>query len=286
MERRPLPQEIRRCAIPRRFPDGEPYTGITGVEVAALSEAFGTGRREVEIAALEAGVIPTRYSRNMRAYTVADQLRLLRSRVCVVGLGGLGGGVCEILARMGVGALTLLDGDRFEETNLNRQLLAREDLLGSPKAEAARDRVARINGSVRVRTESVFVDETNARQVLAGHDVLVDGLDNLRTRFILEAAGRDLGIPLVSAAVAGACGQLTVIFPGDPGLGRIYGEAGDNPSSPAEKVLGTLPHAVTFLSTLECAEVAKILLDRGKPLRNRLLVADLNDTTIEILDLT
>ena len=89
--------------------------------------------------------IENRYSRNFETLTPEDQDTLKQARVCILGLGGLGGGVCEMLARIGVGHLTLVDGDVFDATNLNRQLLSREDLIGESKAKAARDRVAAVN---------------------------------------------------------------------------------------------------------------------------------------------
>jgi molybdopterin/thiamine biosynthesis adenylyltransferase len=203
----------------------------------------------------------------------------------VVGLGGLGGTVAEVLARMGVGRLTLVDGDRFEESNLNRQLLSTVDGLGQLKSEAAQARVGRINPSVDVNALTEFVTADNAGAVLEGCNVVVDCLDNLRTRFVVEDACRRIGCPLVSAAVAGASGHVTTIFPEDTGLRLIYGEPGQLPLKGAETALGTLPHAVVFLATLECAEVVKIILKKGSLLRHKLLVADLMDGIVEVMNL-
>jgi molybdopterin/thiamine biosynthesis adenylyltransferase len=114
---------------------------------------------------------------------------------------------------------------------------------------------------------------------------VVDCLDNLRTRFEVEDACRQIGCPMVSAAVAGASGHLTAIFPEDRGLRLVYGEPENLPLKGAETALGTVPYAVAFLASLECAEVAKILLGRGELLRGKLLVADLAQGIIEVMKL-
>jgi molybdopterin/thiamine biosynthesis adenylyltransferase len=241
--------------------------------------------REIEIAALENGIVPERYARNMRTFSIADQSALLGAHAAVVGLGGLGGTVTEILARMGVGQLTLIDGDRFEDINLNRQLLSSVEQLGGLKTQEAEERIGRINPSVEVRTHRQFLSQENAEQLLSSADVVVDCLDNLRTRFQVEDAIRRIGCPLVSAAVAGSTGHLTTIFPEDPGLRLIYGEPDNAPLKGAETALGTVPYAVTFLAALECAEVTKIILGKGLPFRHKLLVADLLEGTIEVMSL-
>jgi molybdopterin/thiamine biosynthesis adenylyltransferase len=186
---------------------------------------------------------------------------------------------------MGVGHLRLVDGDRFEDSNLNRQLLSTVEGLGQLKSEAARARVSRINPSVDVTALSEFVTAENAEAVLAGCDVVVDCLDTLRTRFVVEDACRRIGCPLVSAAVAGSSGHVTTIFPEDKGLRLIYGEPGQLPLKGAETSLGTLPYTVVFLATLECAEVVKVILKKGKLLRHKLLVADLMDGVVEVMNL-
>ena len=267
------------------FPDQTPYRSISVRRIAELAQRTGAGVREIEVAALENGFVPERYARNMRTYSPADQATLLKSHVGVVGLGGLGGTVTEILARMGVGRLTLIDGDRFEDSNLNRQLLSSPANLGLAKTEAAAQRISQINPSVDVTVHACFLTAENATDLLAGCRVVVDCLDNLRTRFEVEDACRRLGCPMVSAAVAGASGHVTAIFPEDRGLRLIYGEPQELPLKGAETVLGTVPYAVAFLASLECAEVAKILLGRGALLRDKLLVADLAEGIIEVMNL-
>ena len=277
--------DIIPLATAKEYPDKTPYRSLSVANVLALADRTGMGGREIEIAALENGIVPERYARNMRSFSLADQAALLQARVAVVGLGGLGGTVAEILSRMGVGRLTLIDGDRFEDSNLNRQLLSTVEGLGQLKSEAALARVGRINPSVEITALTEFVTVKNAEAVLGGCDVVVDCLDNLRTRFQVEDACRRLGCPLVSAAVAGSSGHVTTIFPEDAGLRLIYGEPQNAPLKGAETALGTVPYAVTFLAALECAEVVKVILKKGSLLRHKLLVADLMDGIVEVMNL-
>lgn len=273
--------DIERLAAPRTFPDGTPYRSLGVRAVAQIAAAAGVLPREVELAALEREILPERYARNFRSFSFAEQATLLRSRVAVVGLGGLGGAVSEVLARLGVGRLTLIDGDRFEESNLNRQLFSSVDVLGAPKAETAALRIRAVNPTIETDPRVALLTAENGRDLLAGCRAAVDCLDNLPSRFVLEEVCRGLGIPLVSAAVAGASGHVTTVFPEDRGLRAVFGEPESAPRKGAEAALGTLPFAVWFLACLECAEVVKILLHRGTPLRGVLFLADLTEGFFE-----
>jgi molybdopterin/thiamine biosynthesis adenylyltransferase len=229
--------------------------------------------------------LPARYARNRETLSVHDQKTLQSSHVCIVGLGGLGGAVIEILARLGIGTLTLIDGDVFEESNLNRQLLSTMQNLGTSKAEAAAGRIQQINPLVKTIVHSVFLNADNASALIAGADVAADCLDNLKTRFLLERAARAASIPMVSAAIAGTFGQMTTIFPDDAGLTLVYGPEHTAPDRGAEADLGTLPYTAMALAALECSEITKILLQRGRTLKNKLLVLDLMENVLEVLPL-
>jgi molybdopterin/thiamine biosynthesis adenylyltransferase len=278
--------DLEELAEVKAFPDQTPYKSLSTEHVVELSRRSGLRGWEIEIAALENGIVPERYARNMRTFSLADQATLLKAHAAVVGLGGLGGTVAEILARMGVGRLTLIDGDRFEDSNLNRQLLSTIAHLGHPKAETAIERVDQINPSVVCIGSAGFLSLENADGLLASCDVVVDCLDNLPARFMVEDACRRIGRPMVSAAVAGSSGHVTTIFPEDRGLRLVYGEPQHLPLKGAETALGTVPFCVVFLASLECAEVAKIILKKGAPLRNKLLVADLTESMIEVMSLS
>ena len=204
----------------------------------------------------------------------------------VIGLGGLGGGVCEMLARTGVGQLTVIDGDVFEASNLNRQLFCQEHLIGMPKAQAARQRICAINSAVAVTALVEYVDESNLVDRIKDADVVMDCLDSIDTRFKLQDAAKLASIPIVSGAIAGVTGQVTSIFPGDKGYELIYGQTGRDQSKGVETKTGNISYCALFVAALQSSECIKILLGRGNNLRNKLLIAELWSNTFEILELT
>ena len=242
------------------------------------SRRFGMSLPDVELGALEAGVLPRRYQRNRATLTVEDQLALFRSRAAVIGCGGLGGYVVEELCRIGVGHLALVDPDVFEEHNLNRQLLSSLDLVGTAKVDAARARVAAVNPAVTVASYRAALSADNARELLAGCSVVVDALDNVLTRRALAAACRDLHVALVHGAIAGWFGQVSVQMPG----GEILGLLRPTPEGKGvETRLGNPSFTPAVVASLQVAEAVKILLGRGKPLAGRVLLADLLEMRFE-----
>ena len=190
-----LQYKIRALSNKKELPDKTPYNSISINNIADISRKAGISCREVEIASLESEIIPERYIRNMKSFSATDQAILLKSMITIVGLGGLGGVVTEILARMGIGRLNLIDGDIFEESNLNRQYLCVENLIATPKAEAAAKRVKEINSSVDVQKYSEYLNKENASGIIEDSDVVIDCLDSLSGRFILEKASKKAGLP-------------------------------------------------------------------------------------------
>ena len=276
---------LKAHARHRTRPDASLYQAIFFDDAWAIAEKTGLPLLEVECAALEAGIIPERYSRNQKSLTDEDQLRLLRSHVAIVGLGGLGGTVTEILARIGIGRLTLVDGDRFDESNLNRQLLSSTAALGKLKTEAAQVRVQLINPAVEVRIIPEFFRADNGSEILHGAQLAIDCLDTITDRFVLEQACRQAAIPLISAAIGGSSGRATVIFPGDPGLKALYGSPGQAPKRGIEATAGTLPYAAVYMAAVECAEATTILLGKPSELKNKLFVAEVADHCTELFSL-
>lgn len=279
-----LSQRLEDLALRTSLSDGTPCRTIGASQVMQLADDTGLTGRMVEIAALRQQILPDRYLRNMKSLSAADQIRLLESSVCVVGLGGLGGLVTETLARMGIGGFLLVDGDRFEAHNLNRQLFSGTGSIGMPKTAAAIERVKTINPGLDVSATFAYLTADNADALVASSDLVVDCLDNINSRFTLESAAKRAGIPMVSAAIAGISGHVTTIFPDDPGLENIYGpEKQLQISKGAEMQLGCLAPGVNLIASLECAEVFKVLLQREKTLKNGMLVVDLADYTFEFL---
>ncbi len=232
---------------------------------------------EIYTEALRLEINPYRYIRNREIISVQEQLRLAESRVAVVGAGGLGGQVILLLARVGIGHLLVVDHDIFDETNLNRQVLCSKKSIGRPKPEVAVDVVGSINPGVEVTPRKTGLDSSNAPEILDGLDVVVDGLDNVPGRFVLERTTKKLGIPLVHGAVAGFEGWIMTIFPDDPGLKCLYGseEGRKNDMKGAEAILGVPALTPSIIATLQAMEVLKIILKRGKIFRHSMVHVDL-----------
>ena len=274
-----LTRRIRECATP--FGEGSALS--IDCELALAGE-LGVSRREVQSAALLAGVLPLRYARNVGSIGVDGQAKLLRSRAVVLGVGGLGGFIVEGLARMGIGRVHVVDGDTFAEHNLNRQLLAIEATLGCPKAVVACERAKSVNGAVEVVPHVCFLDAANAHDLLSDADVAVDALDSIPARLLAQDAAAAVSIPLIHGAIAGFYAQVMSIYPGDLGLKRFY-RTDSAPERGIEVVLGNPAATPMLCAALQVHEVVKALLGVGTPLRDRLFTIDAFDCYADVQSL-
>ena len=204
----------------------------------------------------------------MPAISQEEQALLATKRVVVVGCGGLGGYIVEQLARIGVGHITVVDGDVFVESNLNRQLFSTENNLGQPKPLSAVQRIGTVNSEVSIKPVCEKLTEQNAEQIIAGHDVAVDALDNGVSRILLAAAARKVGIPLVSGAIGGWFGRVFVLGPEDR-ADFLW----ENESKSA--FFGNLSCTAACVASVQVAETIKVLLGRGQLLKNRILELNL-----------
>lgn len=224
----------------------------------------------------------SRYDRNYKMLTPTDQIKLADSRVCVIGCGGLGGYVIEMLARLGVGYLTLVDGDVFDETNLNRQVLSTEANLGALKARVASERVKAINSQISVVEHAVFFKDENAMDLISGHDVVVDALDKIPTRLLLQETCKSLNVPLIHGAIGGWYGQVSVVYPGDDTLSKLYAEGSDKG---VEKDLGNPSFTPAFVASIEVSECLKVLLGKeDQVLRHKVMFIDLLNHQYDIFE--
>ena len=189
---------------------------LAGADTLALSREFSLPPARIDAQALRLGIMPARYQRNHSAFSHVQQIRLLESTVCLVGLGGLGGIVLEGLARLGVGCIRGADGDVAEVGNCNRQLLATEQTLGMNKAAAARERMEQINPCVRFKAVEKYLCAEEMAEFLDGADLAVDCLGGLEYRLALQNAAQRVGIPMVTGAIAGWSGYV-----GTVGAGRV-----------------------------------------------------------------
>lgn len=249
---------------------------------ACMEEArdrFELSHSEIERHSLEERILPSRYQRNSRTITVEQQLKLFRSRVAVVGCGGLGGYIIEELARIGIGEIITIDPDVFEDHNLNRQLFSSLLTLGQAKTEAAAKRISEINPAVTVKPIQTSFSSANETELFAGVGVVADAVDNVSTRLEMAEACERLNIPLVHAAIAGWYGHVCTIFPGEKSLQKIYQNY--DGGTGIEQDLGNPAFTPAVVAGFEVAEICKILLGKKGVLRNRKLTIDLLNMEIE-----
>ncbi|MGQ4833548.1 MAG: HesA/MoeB/ThiF family protein [Candidatus Asgardarchaeia archaeon] len=213
-----------------------------------------------------------RYSRQIMILGEDGQLKLKKSTVAIVGVGGLGSPIALYLTAAGIGHIILVDSQYPELSNLNRQILHWEpDLKKKPKVESAKEKLQKLNSTVKVTTYNVKLDENNISQILGDADVIVDALDNYETRYLINKYCVDTKKPLVHAAVEGMFGQITTIIPGEtPCLKCII------PTAPTSvepfPILGT---TAGLLGLLEANEVIKLIVGTGDLLKGKLLLVDL-----------
>jgi molybdopterin/thiamine biosynthesis adenylyltransferase len=163
-----------------------------------------------------------RYERNIPALTEAECALLRTKKVAVIGCGGLGGHIIDQLSRVGIGAIRAVDGDVFEASNLNRQLLSQMSVLGRSKAHVAAEHIARINPNVKAEGVWTYLNEGNVHKLLAGCDIAVDALDNIPSRKILARACKEAGIPYVYGAIAGWVAQAGISMPEDDLVEKLF----------------------------------------------------------------
>jgi len=247
------------------------------------AKRFGVALAKVEETALEAGIMPARYQRNRTIISVGDQLTLLRSCVAVIGCGGLGGYIVEELARLGVGRIVVIDPDVFEEHNLNRQLFSSPANLGTAKVAAAAVRISEVNPAVTLVPLQTAFSPENGADLLADCQVAVDALDSIQVRLELADVCTAMNIPLVHGAIAGWFGHVATQFPGDNTLQTIYSsrKAGKG----IEQTLGNPSFTPAVIASLEVAEVCKLLLGQGTPLRGRQLMIDLLSMEMHLINM-
>jgi molybdopterin/thiamine biosynthesis adenylyltransferase/rhodanese-related sulfurtransferase len=218
-----------------------------------------------------------RYSRHVLLPEVGieGQLALLDAKVLLLGAGGLGSPTALYLAAAGVGTIGLVDDDVVDVSNLQRQVIHTTDGVGEPKVDSAERAIKKLNPGVNVVKYATRLDASNIMEIIEGYDVIVDGVDNFPTRYLLNDATVRLKIPVVSASILGFDGQLSVFSPYEgPCYRCLYPTpppAELAPSCGANGVLGVLPGT---MGLLQATEVVKLIVGAGDPLIGRLLLYD------------
>ncbi len=216
-----------------------------------------------------------RYGRHILLPEVGaeGQAKLLDAKVLLLGAGGLGAPTALYLAAAGVGTLGIVDDDEVDLSNLQRQVIHSTKTIGTPKVDSAEATINALNPDVEVVKYPVRLDASNIMEIIEGYDVIVDGVDNFPTRYLLNDATVRLGIPVVSASILGFDGQLSVFKPHDGPCYRclypVPPPAELAPSCGANGVLGVLPGT---MGMLQATEVVKLVVGIGEPLVGRLLL--------------
>ncbi len=237
---------------------------------------------EVEVPFQWSGEQRQRYSRHFLLPEVGEdgQQKLLNAKVLLLGAGGLGSPTALYLAAAGVGTLGIVDDDTVDVSNLQRQVIHRTDTVGVAKVDSAEQAINALNPDVNVVKYETRLDASNIMEIIDGYDIIVDGVDNFPTRYLLNDATVRLKIPVVSAAILGFEGQLSVFAPYDGPcyrcLFRQPPPAELAPSCGANGVLGVLPGT---MGLLQATEVVKLILGVGDPLIGRLLMYDALDAS-------
>jgi len=212
-----------------------------------------------------------RYDRQIMIADIGEegQEKLKRARVFIAGTGGLGSPAAIYLTAAGVGKICVVDHDRVELTNLNRQVLHWEKDIGKKKVPSAREKLKKINHEVKVEAIEETITEANVFQLVTGFDVIVDAMDNLPTRYLLNKAAIEKNIPFFHGAVYGFEGRAMTIIPGKTACLRcVY--RGDIPKEKFP-VIGATP---AVIGCIQATEVIKYIVGIGELLKNRLLIYD------------
>ena len=212
-----------------------------------------------------------RYNRQiiMRGFGEEGQEKLKRAKVIIAGGGGLGSPSSIYLAAAGVGTIRIVDYDKVELSNLNRQILHWDKDIGRNKVDSAAEKLSQLNHEVKIEAIEEIINEANVSKLVAGFDVIVDAMDNLPTRYLLNKAAIENNIPFVHGAVHGLEGRAMTIIPGKSTcLKCIY-----RGLPPEEKVpvIGVTP---AVIACIQATEVIKYIVGIGKLLTNRLLIYD------------
>jgi len=220
-----------------------------------------------------------RYSRQVMLEEIGyqGQLKLKQSKVCVVGVGGLGNPIVTRLAAMGVGTLRIVDRDVIELSNLHRQTMFNEDDVGQVKVETAAKKLRKLNPDIVVEELPISINDYTALDVVDGCDVVVDALDSVDARYALNKACIEKKIPFVTGAAVGVTGQSFTILPKESACYHCLFPSLDEDSMPTCSIEGVHPSILSIVGGIEVSEAVKIITGKEPSLKNKVLHIDLEN---------
>ncbi|QQK06867.1 HesA/MoeB/ThiF family protein [Miniphocaeibacter halophilus] len=230
--------------------------------------------------------IQERYEKNLGTFTLEEVEKIRRKKICIIGCGGLGGYCANALARFGVGKITLVDGDVFKESNLNRQLFSNYQLIDSKtnKAEAVAENLREINSEINIVAIPEMINEQNGEKILKDHDLVIDCLDNVPSRMLLSKLCTKENLVMVHGAISKWYGQVANIFPNDNLIKKIYSEKTLN--GERSEIDFSVPSFIPqIISSVQVSEALKYLSGKKEILEGELLLVDLLYNEFNIIKL-
>jgi len=213
-----------------------------------------------------------RFFANQGSFSKQELEKIYSSKIAIIGCGGLGGHIMQELASFGVKNLTIVDNDIFTVSNLNRQLYCTEKTLGKSKVKVCKEAIKKISSKTKVTTYNNKFATKNAIEILQNNHIVIDGVDNTKTRFAIAKACSILKIPYISCSVAGFFGQITTIYPNDKTLEKLYNKKN---AHGVEKITGNFSFPVATIGSIGVSQVIKTIINRGDILRHYVLIVDL-----------
>ncbi|MHA2020988.1 MAG: HesA/MoeB/ThiF family protein [Candidatus Thorarchaeota archaeon] len=228
-----------------------------------------------------------RYSRSLRLhdFNEKDQVKLSETTVSMVGAGGIGSPVLRLLTSLGFGKIRIIDGDKVELSNIQRQNIYNTGDIGKKKAECAAANLSLMNPEVKFIPIVQRIDDKNAQETLKGSDLIVDGLDSFRARHSVNRVSVKFQIPYIFAGAVEYFANLSSFIPGKTGcLSCVMGAAKDNPDSTAAKI-GVSPELLSVVAGIEAREALLVTLKRKANLAGNLMTIDINTLSFDVFDI-
>lgn len=215
-------------------------------------------------------------SRQMGVLTKSQQLKLKNSQICVLGCGGIGGAALEMLARMGVGSVRIVDKDSFDLSNLNRQIMSNFNSVGKSKTKVTQERIRSVNPFVEVEAFEEELDSKNVDRIIQGSTLVIDALDNLISRVIVSRSALKLNIPFIHGAIHGTMGQVSIFTPETPQYEKLFslpsfnkdlsGKVINEVLELSKKVPPVIASSANIVGCLQASEALKLITKIGSPI--------------------